>query len=56
MFFKMNIFTFKTYVYANIFSLFEFIFYPQRVNALTVKHVYDEIPQGKAGCYSILSR
>ena len=35
------------------FFYLDFIFYPlTQVNALTVKHVYDEIPQGKAGCYS----
>ena len=56
MFFKLSIFTRLKLgtLCANIFFLlFGFYFLSiTQVNALTVKHVYDEIPQGKAGCYS----
>ena len=38
-------------VYFFIFFVPYFLSIAQ-ANALTVKHVYDEIPQGKAGCYS----
>ena len=56
MFFKLNIFTRLKLgtLCANIFFLLFGIYFLSitQANALTVKHVYDEIPQGKAGCYS----
>ena len=51
MFFKrLKIVTLCTNIFFLLFGIY-FLSIAQ-ANALTVKHVYDEIPQGKAGCYS----
>ncbi len=47
---RLKIVTLCTNIYFLLFGIY-FLSITQ-ANALTVKHVYDEIPQGKAGCYS----
>ena len=47
---RLKIVTLCTNIFFLLFGIY-FLSLAQ-ANALTVKHAYDEIPQGKAGCYS----